>query len=102
MNGIYSTRLLCNSYNAELASLVRVLSKSGWLQGVGVGAMFGVMLGSYSLAFYYGSLRVRSGSLSAGFGSRNTVSDCKAHFSPSDVIICFFATVMGVMGIGQV
>eukprot|EP01105_Mastigella_eilhardi_P005939 TRINITY_DN175_c0_g3_i2.p1 TRINITY_DN175_c0_g3~~TRINITY_DN175_c0_g3_i2.p1 ORF type:complete len:1313 (-),score=403.59 TRINITY_DN175_c0_g3_i2:66-4004(-) len=71
-------------YGSTLRASLRAGLVQAHAQGLGFAFMFFVMFSSYALAFWYGSVRVRSGAMTAG-----------------EVLIVFIAVLMGSASIGQ-
>jgi ABC-type multidrug transport system fused ATPase/permease subunit len=65
-------------YKAKLDEAYKIGVKKAFISGTGLGAMMGIMFGSYGLAFWYGSILVVRGEQTGG-----------------DVLNVFFAIIMG-------
>eukprot|EP00045_Choanoeca_perplexa_P017639 m.260542 g.260542 ORF g.260542 m.260542 type:complete len:1285 (+) comp17591_c0_seq13:3177-7031(+) len=71
-------------YSKDLATSMKLGTRAGMFQGLGMGMTFGVMFLSYALTFWYGGTLIKDGELSTG-----------------DVITAFFAVIIGAMALGQ-
>ncbi|EGG19851.1 ABC transporter B family protein [Cavenderia fasciculata] len=79
-------------YYDRLAEAMVVGKKKGVMNGIGIGLVFFILFGSYSLAFWYGSKLIAD-------GSWNPVKDHA--WTGGDVLTVFFSVIMGAMALGQ-
>ncbi len=58
---LFYLTVLASRYSANLVDAKNFGIRKGWISGIGMGAIYLVMFGSYGLAFWYGSELVRTG-----------------------------------------
>eukprot|EP01133_Synstelium_polycarpum_P018363 gene18363-21975_t len=81
-----------DAYSANLADALKIGRKKGIMNGVGIGLVFFIMFGSYSLAFWFGSKLIND-------NRYNPVH--KRNWTGGDVITVFLSVIFGAMALGQ-
>ncbi|KAF2077589.1 hypothetical protein CYY_001130 [Polysphondylium violaceum] len=79
-------------YNKNLADALAVGLRKGLMNGVGIGLVFFVLFGTYSLSFWYGSKLIAD-------KAWNPVPS--RAWAGGDVLTVFFSVIMGAMALGQ-
>ncbi|EFA76459.1 ABC transporter B family protein [Heterostelium album PN500] len=79
-------------YANNLKDALVIGRKKGVMNGIGIGSVFFVMFGSYSLAFWYGAKLITDKTYNPVAGR---------DWQGSDVLTVFFAVIMGAMALGQ-
>jgi len=79
-------------YNKNLADALAVGLRKGLMNGLGIGLVFFVLFGTYSLSFWYGSKLIAD-------KAWNPVHD--RSWAGGDVLTVFFSVIMGAMALGQ-
>ncbi|EFA83580.1 hypothetical protein PPL_02646 [Heterostelium album PN500] len=79
-------------YASNLSDALKIGRQKGLMNGLGIGLVFFVMFGSYSLAFWYGAKLITD-------KYYNPVSH--RDWQGSDVLTVFFSVIMGAMALGQ-
>lgn len=81
----------CENYSRWLKDAARISIRFGFVSGFSFGLVWGVMLMSYALAFWYGSKLISD-------GTWNT--NLNRSYSAGDVLVIFFAILTGGFSLG--